>query len=378
MKYLFQIIVLLYFTNNSYAQEQCNDEIIMAVKGKWAKRPDATMQANNQAQVVSRIDKMQQIVQAAYPEPKGTEANWYRSMGGYYSSLDKNLVAYNLNTMFYTWYCNIHVKKLLLGTEASNSLNIWVNKFQWFATIQNDFFIESQPVYLLTKKMGNVNGFLLFAGNENGTSNTGASFSKTILISRPGQLPYTSVSRKKYLLTFLKNKAVAQKVVTEGILKRKLRNDVEEEAYKNQQLEKEINKPGNELAKEKATTNFLRGYTTEKQRQQKDLEKTEEVYQKNIKAAADYLKNTAVDELEKPAFVQNTSYSYSFIKFASESEGQMLVQVNNNYFNTRLPPYVPQFLIVYWNWNTEKPSVDFANHIENNLNLIALQALLDK
>ena len=116
MKYLFQLIVILLFAGNSFAQQQCSDDIIMAVKGKWTKRSDANMQAGKQSQLISRIDKMQQLVQAAYPEPKGIEAAWYRSMGGYYSSINKNSVAYDLNAMFYTWYCNIHVKKLLLGT----------------------------------------------------------------------------------------------------------------------------------------------------------------------------------------------------------------------------------------------------------------------
>ena len=169
-----------------------------------------------------------------------------------------------------------------------------------------------------------------------------------------------------------------QKKFIDGLLKMRVRSDAEEEAYKNQQMEREVNKPGNELAKEKARSNFLRGYTTEKQRQQKDLDKVEEVYQRDIKVATNYLANTPEEDLTKPAYMQNTSYSSSFIKFAKENEGSMMVQVNDNYFNNRLPAYVPQFLVVYWHWNTEKPSMDFANHIENNFNFTALQAMLDK
>ena len=378
MKYLFQLIVILLFASNSFAQQQCNDEIIMAVKGKWTKRSDANMQAGNQSQLISRIDKMQQLLQAAYPEPKGIEAAWYRSMGGYYPSINKNSVAYDLNTMFFTWYCNSNVKKLLLGTEASNSLNIWANKFEWFAEEDKDFLVENKSVYLLTKKLGELNGFPLFAGNDNGTSNTGTTYSKIILISRPGKLPYTPVSRKKYLQAFLKNKGDMQKKFIDGLLKMPVRSDAEEEAYKNQQMEREVNKPGNELAKEKAKANFLRGYTSQKQRQQNDIARTEKVYQQDIKAATDYLANTPDEEITKPAYMQNTSYTSSFIKFAKENEGSMMVQVDDNYFNNQLPAYVPQFLVVYWHWNTEKSSMDFANHIENNFNFKALQAMLDK
>ncbi len=378
MKYLFQLFVMLFFLNSSFAQQNCNDEIIMAVKGKWTKRSDANMQAGNQSQIISRLDKMQQVVQAAYPEPRGIEAGWSRSMGGYYESLNKNSVAYDLNTMFFTWYCNSHVKKLLLGGEASNSLNIWANKFKWFASKDERFTIDSNPVYLLTKKMGGTNGFTVFEGNDNSSRNTGTTFSKTVLISRPGQLLYIPISRNNYLQAFLKDKAETYKQLKEGFLKRKVRSDAEEQVYKNQQMEKEMNKPGNELAKEKAKSIFLRGYTTEKQRLQKDINKAEEVYQKEIRAANDYLKNTSATELNKPAYVENTSYSYSFMKFGSENEGRMIVQVDNNYFNNKLPAYVPQFLVVYWYWNTEKPSLDFAGHIEKNLDFKLLQDMLDK
>ncbi|MEO5942405.1 MAG: hypothetical protein ABIP30_15580 [Ferruginibacter sp.] len=369
---------MLLFVNTSFAQQICNDEIIMAVKGKWKKHSDANMQMGNQSQIISRLDKMQQVIQAAYPEPRGIEAGWSRSMGGYFESLNKNSVAYDLNIMFFSWYCNSHVKKLLLGGEASSSLNIWANKFKWFASKNEDFTIDSNPVYLLTKKTGDANGFTVFEGNDNGTRNTGTTFSKTILISRPGQLPYTTINRNKYLTVFLKNKAEAYRQSKEGLLKRKVRSEAEEEVYKNQQIEKEVNKPGNELVKEKAKSNFLRGYTTERQRLQKDLDNEEERYQKDIQAANDYLKSTSAAELNKPAYVENTSYSYSFKKFGNEKDGRAIVQVNNNYFNIKLPAYVPQFLVVYWYWNTEKASLDFDSQIEKNLDFKLLQAMLDK
>ncbi len=379
MKKIFIIFFLFSFSVQFVvAQETCNDEMIMAVKGKWAKRPDATMKAGNQLQIISRIDKMQQLLQAAYPEPKGIEAAWYRSMGGYNSSVNSNVESYVLNGLFKTYYCNSNVKKMLLGTETGNWFYVWVNKFSWFAEKDDNFLVENNPVYLLSKKIGELNGFPLYAGNDNGSSNTGTTFSKTILISRTSQLLYTPVSRKKYLLTLLKSKENFQNRYEQSLLKNPVRSDVEEEIYKKQQLERVANQEQNEQTKEKAKANFLRGYKTAKQRQQEDLNRSREVYQRDIKTAQDYITNTSDDELEKPAYMQNTSYASSFLKFANENEGRMLVQANSNYFNTKLPTHAPQFLVVYWSWNTEKPSLDFANHIENNFNFKALQAMLDK
>jgi hypothetical protein len=379
MKKIFIIFFLFTLSAQfAFAQETCNDEMIMAVKGKWVKRPDATMKAGNQVQITNRIDKMQQLLQAAYPEPKGIEAAWYRSMGGYNSSLSSNAESYVLNGLFKTYYCNSNVKKMLLGTETSNWFYVWVNKFSWFAEKDDNFLVENNPVYLLTKKLGELNGFPLFAGNDNGTSNTGTTFSKTILISRPGQLPYTPVSRKKYLLTLLKSKEDFQNRYEQSLLKNPVRSDAEEEAYKKQQLERVANQEQNEQTKEKAKANFLRGYKSQKQRQQEDIKRSREVYQRDIKTARDYIANTNAEELEKPAYMQNTSYASSFLKFANENEGRMLVQLNNNYFNNKLPAHAPQFLVAYWSWNTEKPSLDFATHIENNFDFKALLAMLDK
>lgn len=361
-----------------FAQEGCSDDIIMAVKGKWTKHADANMKAGNQVQITNRIDKMQQLLQTAYPEPKGIEAAWYRSMGGYYSSVDKSSSSYELNAMFFTWYCNIHVKKLLLGTEASNSFDIWANKFKWFAQADNNFLVESKPVYLFTKKLGDLNGFPLYAGNDNGTSNTGTTFSKTILICRPGQLPYIPVSRRQYLQVFVKNKEDWQKKNAESLLKMPVRSDAKEEVYKQQQIDRVVNQEQNEQTKEKAKANFLRGYTTAKQRKQDDMARAEKAYQQDIKTAKDYLANTSDEELTKPAYMQNTSYTSSFRAFAKENDGMMMVQINNSYFNNKLPADVPQFLVLYWHWNTEKPSIDFANHIENNFSFKTLQAMLDK
>lgn len=371
-------IFCFFLLNRIVAQEACNDDIIMAIKGKWVKRPDASMNAGNLPQVISRIDKMQQLLQAAYPEPIGIEAGWYRSTGGYNSSVSSNAESYVLNALFKTYYCNKNVKKLLLGSETSNWFYVWVNKFSWFADKDDNFLVENKPVYLLTKRLGELNGFPLFAGNDNQTSNTGTTFSKAILISRTGQLPYSPVSRKQYLQTFLKIKEAQQQQYVESLLKMPARSDAEEDMYKKQQLERVTNQEQNEQTKEKAKANFLRGYKTDKQRQQDDIIRVKEVYIGDAKNAQEYLANTTIDELNKPAYLENTSYASSFITFATEKDGKVMVQVSSSYFNNKHAPYIPQFMVVYWKWNTEKPSLDFANHIENNFNFNALQQMLDK
>ncbi len=57
----------------------------------------------------------------------------------------------------------------------------------------------------------------------------------------------------------------------------------------------------------------------------------------------------------------------------------MLVRLNPDYFNKKLPVYVPQFLIVYWRWrNKETPSEYFKDQLQANLDFNALKQMIDK
>src|ERR1035437_5492796 len=83
---LLLLVACLFFLNCSKAQQPC-DEAIMNTKGSWKKVSDAnvspqSLPKNQFPQVNSRIDKMQKLLQAAYPDLKGIEAHWYRSISG--------------------------------------------------------------------------------------------------------------------------------------------------------------------------------------------------------------------------------------------------------------------------------------------------------
>ena len=268
MKKAIPLFFLLHFVINLFAQQPCNDEIIMAVKGNWAKRPDANMKAGNQSQITSRIDKMQQLLQAAYPYPKGIEAGWYRSMGGYNSSVSNSAESYVLNALFKAYYCNTNVNKLLLGVETGTWFYVWANKFSWFVQPVDYFTVKQQPVYLLTAKVGEFNGYPLYNGIHNENSNTGIKYSRAIIITRDGQSPYIPVTKKQYLQAFLNyNEKKLPEDVASLEKNTPVKTEGEEEAYKKMQLEK-IDKSAIPN-KEKAKDYFLRGYVTDKQRKEK-------------------------------------------------------------------------------------------------------------
>src|SRR5437868_6607730 len=118
MKKIILILHCILFMCCSFAQQTCNDDVLMSIKGNWKKRGDANMgTGKDESQIISRIDAIGKLLQSAYPQPKGIEAGWYRSMGGH--PLIKNgPLTYQLNSLYMPWYCNSYLHKPMLLDET--------------------------------------------------------------------------------------------------------------------------------------------------------------------------------------------------------------------------------------------------------------------
>jgi hypothetical protein len=97
-----------------------------------------------------------------------------------------------------------------------------------------------------------------------------------------------------------------------------------------------------------------------------------------MKPAQGLLANSTAEELEQPAIIKSLGMT-SFKGFSTETQGgQQLVRLNPDYFDSKFPKYVPQFLIVYWRWNKNKPAEYFKDQLEANFNFDALKDMIDK
>jgi hypothetical protein len=362
-------------------QPACNDEAIMHTKGSWKKRSDADVKPNSGfpndqlQQVNSRIDKMENLLQAAYPEPMGTEAGWYPMIGG--GALVKDGPApYGLQSLFLAYYCN--TGKIDLGDETGTWFYVWANQFNWFAEYIKNYTIQQQPVYLLTQQLGQFKGYPVYGGvHSSGLPGTRIS-SNTIMITRPGQSPYLPVTRKQFLDAFLNdNEAAFQKTLSAMEKNIPVKTTEEEEAYKKNQLAI-IERVTTPSKMEKAKDNFLQHYITDKQRKEDDIAKIKKGHAEEIKPAQDFLANSPEQELKQAAMVNFTNL-LAFKEFSTaEKGGRQLVRVNPDYFNSKLPKYVPQFLIVYWRWDKEKPAENFKRQVEDQFNFNVLKAMIDQ
>ncbi len=371
-------LLLLY----SFSQQPCNEETIMNTKGHWQKHndaivfPDSSFPKSQFPQANNRIDKMQKILQAAYPDLKGIEAEWYRGITG--NAVVKNgPVPYSLDALFLHYFCNPYNKQgIEVNGETGTWFYIWANQESgWFAEYEKYYRIQKQPVYLLQKRVGTLNGYPLYEGIDNGTRR----YSRFIIVMRPGNSPYVPVTQKQFLQAFLNynEKKFAKSYQFQLERSQHFKTEEEEEANKQNGLRsiEKVNKPE---SWERRKADYLKNYKTDKQQKEEWLIKLSKNFEEDMKPAHAILDNGTAQELEQPAILDFEDL-LTFKHFSTaEQGGRELVRLNPDYFNTALPKYIPQLLVVYWSWDKNKPGVFFKEQIEKNFDFNALKNMLDK
>lgn len=384
MRHISILVICLFFLICSNAQQPCNEEGIMNTKGSWKKLsdentfPDQSFSKNQLPQANSRIDKMQKLLQAAYPEPKGIEASWYHSISGN-AEIKGGPVPYALDAAFHAYYCNTYEKKIELGGETGTLFYIWANQLNnWFAKYIKIYTIHKLPVYLLNKKTGAfINGYPVYEGIINGASNTGSRYSRAVLITRNGQLPYLPVTQKQFLKAFLNYHEKRFTKALEFQKNRTVKTEAEEEVEKKKNLEtiEKVTSVGN-LAR--AKDNFLKNYVTSKQRKEATIAEMIRNNEQDMNPARNLLADSLRVDLEQPAILDFDNLLL-FKEFSTEAKGgQQLVRQNPDYFNMALPGYIPQFLIVYWSWDDKKSTNYWRTQVEKNFDFNTLKEMIDK
>jgi hypothetical protein len=360
------ILCCLFLLNMAVAQPPCNDEIIMNVKGNWKKRPDALMKTDYPAQVVSHLDAISNFFKLAYPEPKGMEAGWYKTMSG--NPVIKNgPIPYQFNSIYQDWYCNTNVKKLLLADETGTWAYAFVNDFGWFISNQFDLLnikINADNVYVLPSEKGKWKGYSIYEAYAHGDKG------RCIILTHNNQVPWKPITQQQYLQA-LKSFWKKQKQDTDdGYTKQE------------EELKKGITAIQNSTLKQADKDPIIAGLKKNlddlPKRKAEFITKDDKFRNDKISVVDKYIsENPAL--LQQPAIMERRladDFAGSFSTL--EKGGQMLVMIAPGYFNRQLPLYAAQMIVLYWRWANDAPSRNFKKQFEENFPVEKLQAMIDK
>jgi len=348
-----QFIIVIFLCNHVQSQSCAVSDNMMNITGIWKKNEDFIEPGKNckpeiKTGIYKRLNNIQQIIQSAYSPPKGSEVHWSRDIMG--TPLARsNCATYSLSVMMFEDFCDVVDHKLKHEDETDNLLDVYVNfpnGYFFFDTAMKIGHMYVAEMYYRVGKIKDVDLFQtsLVRGN-----------SRFIVIARNGQLPYIPLTKKQYL----------------SVLKTKFINE-----------EKWMMERSFSVAKNDADKSRAEQYSKSQ-------------YEPKIKRVDDYLSSATENDLNQLAFVKDMQ---DFKKFYTEQEGgRMTVIVNKDYFNNALDPVAPQFLLIRWEWNDgegpaggllrpKPPDMDvccriskyYKESIENNLDITALQQLLDK
>lgn len=303
---------------------------ILSKKGRWKKMnddvvfPDKTFPREQYKLVYTRIDSIYSLLKEAIPNLNGLEPAWYRGLRAD-AYISNGPVPYQLDALFFEYYCNTIINKIILDNETGNWVYVFVNRLNWFLYEADILDInddgKARTIYKLPPKVGKWKEYTIYKLGQNPNV-------RSIIIGRDGKIPWRSLTQKQYL-TGLKNK---------------FQNDLN------------IYKPGS----------LFEGMAKEK-----------------LIYINSYLDTAKENTLQQVAIIDpKTAGIWGFKgKFGDEEkEGFRLVLFagSNKYFDTTLPRYVPQLIQLYWTHGDSPPSLLFKKQFEENFPLEKLKAMIDK
>ncbi len=350
--------------------------------GSWKKSsyggnivfPDKTFPANHYKLLLGRIEEVLPVMKEAVPDLGGFEPEWYSSIRG--SALVANgPVPSSFNCLLFTYYCNTNVNKILLGDEASASLEVYFNSYGLFCEKINEWDINADgkmiSIYQLPDTIGKWKGLTLYEPKR--TGGPGLAMDRAVVLGHNGQMPWHTLTQKQYLTGYknwlLKNKKQQLEGNDTNIKKMK-------ENIANMQASKALT-PGQKKGIIEKLEEQLKDF--QDNIIQKNTAAAEKIYNDKIKPVNEYLDTATAETLAQPALLDlksNLGFKGYFVKHGQP--GIKLINFTGKYFNAALPRYVPQFIVMYWKWGQDPPSVKFAKEIEGNFPVEKLKRLIDK
>lgn len=362
-------ILLLLTTACAMAQDNDCLNRQLAKVGKWTKLPE-TVKANAADLAIQRrfYNAVHNPLQAAY-QPKGLDAAysgsfqptqysqpvayyWYTLFAERYFCEGDALVLnkFDINSIFRTEFNYVSFLEIYDTTAADNSLG--------FRSLREGIPVEIRP------------GIWQFNDVKTSLGSGNEGLTKLWLITYDGQLPWSFVTRKEFLL---KRKRFLQKEMAAEAprLKDQLAGWEQQKKYKEQEYKSDPAK----------LANYISGtHNPAVERVQASYKKLIQGYENALARIDDQLSASSEDLNKKAIVIKSTQNNFDY-EFTDKMEpfAELLTKPNPSYFKKFSSPAVPQMITVSIRYDPKNPvMVDFAKEMERNLHLDYLKSFIGK
>ncbi|MEW5900641.1 MAG: hypothetical protein AB1715_04170, partial [Acidobacteriota bacterium] len=247
-------------------------------------------------------------------------------------------------------------------TDADAGLSIDVNSL--FDILDNTgATLNAKKVYMLHFDLGEYRGYRLFMPYTNNPKDQNR-YKRSVLVTRPGRLPFTYVTRKEaldYLRAEVQKAAKAEAARAASTVS--IRPKEEQEAAKKRRIEEIQGYSISESAKKARIDRFLADFKTDEQLRDEAVAKATAISEARRKRLDKVQGGYTDAQLQEPAVIpaqtglhvtRLDSEDWGFVSSKIDLTedcyprckfGQYLVTLNENYYDTNLPPTAFQFFV---------------------------------
>ncbi len=355
-------------------------EELFKKKGSWKKSssgddiifPDKTFPSSQHNLLLGRIEKALPIIKEALPDLGGFELVWHGSIRGN-SFVHNGPVPASFNCGVFTYFC-ANADQILLGEESSSSLVIYFNSYGLFCEKINDWNINADgkmiSIYQMPDSIGKWKGLTLYEPKRAG--GPGLPTDRAVVLGHNRQMPWHILTQKQYLTGY----------------KNSLEKNKKEQLDANDRYVTKMKENIAAMKASNALTSEQKNSTVEKLQQQlrdfqentvqKNRAVTEKIYNDKVKPVNEYLDTATAETLARQAILDKEAIEFKGYFAQRGQPGIKLINFTTKYFDMALPRYAPQFMVLYWKWGQDPPSLKFAKQMEESFPVEKLKALIDK
>lgn len=409
--YLLHLVVVIVFglTGTVGAQQKCSPESAETLPGKWIKDNDPTANATvggfpaaKLPDLLKSMDRYHALLEKLYPGLKGNRIKWSKRVfqdqifGSDRPGAETRFFINKYVCSGGQLYDNIITERSAIFIYANSLEAIAKNSGQLHDGKYDTY--KGKMIYPISHRLGTHKGFDYFEPFSGGgfSAGWGLQHFRLVLITFPGKLPFRYLTRAE-IIDFLRQQMdEKEKTETARLTSiHPIRPKAVQDAEKEKQLERlKKDYPNNPRRAQR----FLEDYKTDEQKYDEAAKGTKESFAK---------KRNRLEELEKKyegklreiATLWQGNLHYSQINenwdFTADKmnddhlcnekgfcrHGNAWIVMNEDYFDKKLPPSVPQFFTVSFGWRTNQFRSWFLerkDHWLANFDFSALAGMLGK